>query len=81
MNADEVRAHVLRILAGIAPEAELDRLEEDQDLREWLDLDSMDFLNFVTALDEELHVAVPEVDYAALSTLKGCVDYLTAQVS
>jgi acyl carrier protein len=81
MNAADVRTRVLRILAGIAPEADLDRLGDDHDLREWLDLDSMDFLNFVTALDHELHVAVPESDYAALATLKGCIDYLARRAS
>jgi acyl carrier protein len=81
MNAADIKAHVFRILAGIAPEADLEGLGEDQDLRETLDLDSMDFLNFVTALDQDLHVAVPEGDYAALATLKGCVDYLAPRSS
>ncbi len=81
MNAVDVKTHVLRILGGIAPEADLARLGEDQNLREWLDLDSMDFLNFVTALDHGLHVAVPETDYPALATLKGCVDYLAPRAS
>jgi acyl carrier protein len=81
MDVADVKNHVLRILAGIAPEADLDRLGEDQELREWLDLDSMDLLNFVTALDQQLHVGVPESDYAALETLKGCLDYLAPRAS
>ena len=36
----------------------------------------MDFLNFVIAVDEELHVEIPEADYPRLSTLDGFVAYV-----
>ena len=48
-------------------------------LRDQLDIDSMDFLNFVIALHEELHVDIPEADYPRLQTLDDFVDYLTAR--
>lgn len=47
-------------------------------LREELDLHSMDFLSFVTALDEHLHVSIPEAAYEKVGTLDGCVAYLVA---
>jgi acyl carrier protein len=78
MTRDEIRESVLRILGEIAPEADLGALGGDAVLREELDLDSMDFLNFVTALDERLGLAVPETDYPKLATLDGCIDYLAA---
>lgn len=81
MTREEVRATVLRILGRIAPEADLATLRGDAAIREELDLDSMDFLSFVTAVDEELHVAVPEADYEQLATLDGCLDYLAAAVA
>ena len=40
----------------------------------------MDFLNFVIALDELLHIEIPETDYAKIATLNGCVGYLSAGV-
>ncbi|MBZ5703592.1 MAG: hypothetical protein LAN84_17305, partial [Acidobacteriia bacterium] len=46
--------------------------------RDQLDIDSMDLLNFVIALHQELHVEIPEADYPKLATLQGCVDYLFA---
>jgi acyl carrier protein len=46
--------------------------------RDQLDIDSMDFLNFVIALDEELHLAIPESDYAKLSSLDRSVEFLTS---
>jgi acyl carrier protein len=76
VTRDEIRAGLLRILGGIAPEADLESLRGDAALREELDLDSMDFLNFVTAIDEQMHVAIPEADYERLATLDGCLDYL-----
>jgi acyl carrier protein len=79
MTRDEIRATVLRVLGDIAPEAELDTLKPDVALRAQLDLDSMDVLNFVVALDTALGVQVPEADYGRLTTLDQCVDYLLAR--
>ncbi len=76
MTADQIRATVLRVLGEIAPEADLAQLKPDVPLRTQLDLDSMDFLNFVIALHEALRVEIPEADYPKLATLDGCVDYL-----
>jgi acyl carrier protein len=47
--------------------------------RDQLDIDSMDFLNFVIAVHEALHVEIPEADYPKLATLNGCVEYLAAR--
>ncbi len=77
-SSDDLKATILRTLGEIAPEADLTSLKPDVSFRDQLDIDSMDFLNFVIALHEELHVEIPEADYPKLSTLSGCVDYLTA---
>jgi acyl carrier protein len=76
MNAEEIRSLVLRTLGNIAPEADLSRLKPNVSLRDQLDIDSMDFLNFVISLHEQLHVAIPERDYPKLLTIDGCVAYL-----
>jgi acyl carrier protein len=76
MTEAEIRRLAAEVLAGIAPEADLSTLRDDEDLREALDLDSMDFLNFVIALGERSGVRVPEADTRALVTLRGLVDYL-----
>jgi acyl carrier protein len=47
-------------------------------LQEELDIDSMDFLNLMTALYEEAGIDVPEHDYPQLATLNGCVSYLSS---
>jgi acyl carrier protein len=78
MTPNDIRAAVLRALGGVAPEANLEHLQPDVGFREQLDIDSMDFLNFVIGLHKELQVDIPEKDYPKLSTLRGCLDYLTS---
>lgn len=76
MNDDEIRALAAEVLAGIAPEAELASVGDDEDLREALDLDSMDFLNFVIALGERTGRRIPEADTRRLFTMNGLLAYL-----
>ena len=78
MTKEEIRPIVLRILGEIAPEADLNQLKPDVSFRDQLDIDSMDFLNFVIALDEELHVSIPESEYAKLSSLNSSVALLSS---
>ncbi len=79
MTVDEIRAAVLRALSEVAPEADPATLRPDVNLRDQLDIDSMDFLNFVIGIHEELQVDIPEADYARLQTLDDFVDYLGAR--
>jgi acyl carrier protein len=76
MTADEIKRLILDILGDIAPEADTAALAGDADLREALDLDSMDFLNFVVALHHRAGVDVPEADYPELFTLDSAIAYL-----
>jgi acyl carrier protein len=63
-------------LSNIAPEADLATVDPAADLREALDIDSMDFLNFVTAIHQRLGIDIPELDYPKLVTLDGMIAYL-----
>jgi acyl carrier protein len=73
----KIRATVLEILGGIAPEADLAALAPDANFRRELDLDSMDFQNFVIRLCKALAAHIPDRDAAQLTTLDACVRYLT----
>jgi acyl carrier protein len=79
MNANEVRAGILAILHRIAPEANIDQLDANQNLREALDIDSFDFLNVLVALNEKFGVSIPEADYRKVSTLTGMMEYLSGK--
>ncbi|MFI5046914.1 MAG: acyl carrier protein [Acidimicrobiia bacterium] len=81
MNDADARALVRATLSRIAPEADLNGLAGDVLLTEELDLDSMDFLNFVIAIAETTQVDVPERDYPQFATLDGCVRYLNEHAS
>ena len=81
MTTDEIAATVVRALARIAPEARHLTLAPGVSLRDQLDIDSMDFLNFVIALHRELDVEIPETDYPQLATLDGAVRYLGARLA
>lgn len=74
---DDLKQTIVGVLLQIAPEADLAALSGSVPFRDQLDLDSMDFLRFVQALDKKLGVEVPEADYPRLATLDGCVAYLT----
>jgi acyl carrier protein len=76
MNETEICALAADVLGGIAPEADLSSVGADEDLREALDLDSMDFLNFVIGLSQRAGRSIPEAHYPRLFTLRGLVSYL-----
>lgn len=76
MDESTIRQLAAQVLADIAPEADLLTVGDEEDLREALDLDSMDFLNFVIGLHQGSGHAIPESDYPKLFTLKGCLSYL-----
>jgi acyl carrier protein len=80
MNDAELRAVVLATLTDIAPEVEADELEDDKPLRYQVDLDSMDWLNFLIGLHKKLAVDIPESDYAKLVTLQDVLDYLKGKL-
>ncbi len=76
MSDPDIRAAVREELGSIAPEIDLAKVDPSADLREALDIDSMDFLNFITAIHRRLRVDIPERDYGKLVTLDAAVKYL-----
>ncbi len=80
MSEPDIRKVVQEELGNIAPEADLAAIDPAADLREALDIDSIDFLNFVTAIHQRLGVDVPELDYPKLVTLGGAIAYLEAKL-
>jgi acyl carrier protein len=71
---------IRRLLADIAPDVDFTNLDGGEDIREAADIDSVDFLNFVTALHEQTGVDVPERDYPSIRTIDGCRAYLEAHL-
>ena len=80
MSEVDIRGVVQEELGNIAPEMDLRTLDPSADLREALDINSMDFLNFVIAVHRRLAVDIPELDYPKLATLDGAVTYLKTKM-
>lgn len=76
MDERELRQKVVDALTAIAPEVDPLTLKPDQTLRNQVDLDSFDWLQFLLALHEQLGVEIPESDYAQLATLDRLVAYV-----
>ena len=72
----EIETAVFDALLSVAPEADPKALDRKRPIREQLDIDSMDFLNFIIAVHRTLGVDVPERDYAKLATLETAIAYL-----
>ncbi len=77
MTETDIRGVIRDELARIAPEIDFAALDPGADLREQADLDSMDFLNLLTALHKRLGVEIPDADAQELATLDGAVAYIS----
>jgi acyl carrier protein len=77
---NELKTLILREIGNIAPETELDQIEPSCNLREQVDLDSMDMLNLAIAIHEATGVDIPEADYAKMASIDDAVIYLRTRV-
>ena len=80
MTREQLKTVALEVLRGIAPEVQAGDIEPMTPLRHQVDLDSMDWLNFLIGLHQRLGVNIPESDYAKLVTLDNVLDYLQARM-
>ncbi|NJO55319.1 MAG: acyl carrier protein [Rhodospirillales bacterium] len=76
MAETDLRSLVLRCLQSIAPEVDISHVDPHAAFNEQFDIDSVDYLNFVMAVEEELNIRIAEADYPHMSTLDGCLSLL-----
>ena len=72
----DLRAAFLEELVSVAPDLDAAAIGDEDHLQDDLGLDSMDFLNLVSALHRRFGLALPESDYPRLATPAKAVDYL-----
>ena len=77
MNQEDLRALVIEELGKVAPEADLSEVDPEEDLRQALDIDSLDLLNYVIALHQRTGIDIPERDYPKLTSIEGAIHYLS----
>ena len=80
MTEDDIRTAYLEELVATAPDLDPGSIEESDHIQDDLELDSMDVLNFVTALHARLGVDIPEADYPQIATLSAALAYLGARL-
>jgi len=76
MTREELRAIFIEEIGNIAPEADTASLAGNEDLREALDMDSMDIFNLVVAISQRLKIDIPDADVPQLVTLDSGIAYL-----
>jgi len=76
MTPEQARRVIFEVLADIAPEVDESTVDDDHDLTEQLDLDSMDYLNWMVGINEETGVDIPQRDVSEFLTIAGAVAYL-----
>jgi acyl carrier protein len=79
MNAVDYEHILTEELYRIAPDIAAGAIDRAADLREEFDIDSMDFLNLVTALGHRLGLEMPEADYPQMHSFNGLLAYLSGQ--
>ena len=80
MTTTEIRETIITGLSQIAPEADFEELSPTENIREELDIDSFDFLNFLIGLDDKLGVEIPESDYEKLISMNDLIGYLQERI-
>jgi acyl carrier protein len=81
MTRDQIQQQLLELLVELAPEYEAGEISIDEDLREELDIDSMDLHQLASRIYEVFGVDIPEAERVELTTVRSCVDYLVAHRS
>jgi acyl carrier protein len=76
VTPEQARQTIKDILREIAPDGDPDTLTDDADLRDSLELDSLDFLNFVEELAQRSGRRIDEDDYPKLATLASGATFL-----
>ena len=78
MTIDEAKRLIFDVLTDIAPEVDPTSVDHGVDLTEQLDLDSMDYLNWMLGVNAATGVDIPQRDVSLFLTIDGAADYLVA---
>jgi acyl carrier protein len=76
MNEEEIKEIVFQLLKKIAPDTEPSTLKPDENIRETLNIDSFDSLQFIVALNKKTGIEIPEEDYGKIATLQALTTYI-----
>ncbi len=81
MTPQQADAAIKEALAQVAPDADIDTLAPEADLRETLELDSIDFLRFIEILSKRTGSRIDEDDYPRMDKLASAVTFIADHAS
>lgn len=81
MTPSDLRAAFLDDLTAVAPDLDAESIGDNDHMQNDLGLDSMDFLNLVSALHKRFGLPIPEADYPRLATPAKAVAYLAEMLT
>jgi acyl carrier protein len=76
MNSEILHQTIVVLLQQIAPDTVPATLKLEENIRETLNIDSFDFLQFIIALHEKTGVEIPEEDYGKINTIQNAIEYI-----
>jgi acyl carrier protein len=76
MNSEILHQTIVVLLQQIAPDTVPATLKLEENIRETLNIDSFDFLQFIIALNEKTGVEIPEEDYGKINTIQNAIEYI-----
>ncbi len=80
MKLSEIEAALSEELFKIAPDITMDDIDRNAELREEFDIDSIDFLNLVSALGNRFNLPMPEADYPQMVAYNDLASYLAGKL-
>ncbi|MBA6292093.1 acyl carrier protein [Colwellia sp. MB3u-70] len=81
MNTTEIERLIIEAIKEVAPEVEKNTIDFDEDIREECDLDSMDFINYLAALQKSTGIKIIEGDYPKFHSINSALAFLNDKKS
>ena len=79
MTPQQAREQIGLALKRVAPGSDIDAIDPDADLRDALEIDSLDFLQFVEVLSEASGHRIDEDDYPEFATLNSSIRFVSGR--
>jgi acyl carrier protein len=79
VNTQEATQAIEEVLGQVAPDADVASLAPGADLRDTLELDSLDFLSFVEGLSKRVGQRIDEDDYPKLATMASASAFIAGR--
>lgn len=81
MKKEDIGDELIRMLQKFAPEVNIEEIDREDSLREQFEVDSLDFGNFLVAVNKKYNIDIPEKDYINFNSISKASDYIMSKLS